>query len=357
MIAATTAGPDTRVFAKQESDLSEVVAADPEREPRRFVSIKRSSDELAWDDEKGWAEANPALGSFKSLESIRAQAREARIEPAKIAVFEVFHNNRWGRASAENGISLDLWDATAGELDVEELEESIRGRRAWGGLDLASTQDLASLALVAPTGQIIRFEEEVDESNPQPPATPGEIEETAAVWLHWVPEGAFAGLDIRTHGQATVWRERELLTVTPGNVLDYRAVLEGIEWALELVDLRDIAFDRHGAVPFLSALRDELEGLRVVPFGQGFLSMAPAFAELRRLLMAGALPHGGSGLMRWQVENVRTKMDPAGNEKPDKERSIDKIDGIVSVTMGVGRAMLRRQDDDDEVPGFVTFGG
>jgi phage terminase large subunit-like protein len=358
MIAATTAGPDTRVFAKKESELSEVVARSPEREPRRFVSIRRAGEDRAWDDEEGWKEANPALGVFKSTESIRSEAREARIEPAKIATFEVFHNNRWGRGSAENGIDVDLWDENAGELDVAELTEAVRGMDAWGGLDLASTQDLASLNLTVPTGETIHFEEAESELEERGAGVvPGEIEETAALWRHWIPEKAFPEIDRRTHGQAAVWRETGLLETTPGNVLDYRAVLEGLEWALELVNLREVAFDTFGAIPFLSAVRDELEGLRVVPFRQGFLSMGPAFRELRRLLLAGALPHGGSGIMRWQAENVRTRMDPAGNEKPDKDRSIDKIDGVVSVTMGVGRAMLRRQKTDEDLPGFVTFGG
>lgn len=360
MIAATTAGPDTRVFAKQESDLSELVAANPDREPRRFVSIRRAGHDRAWDDEDGWHEASPALGSFLSIETLRAEAREARLEPAKIAAFEVFRNNRWGRGVAEGGISVDLWDANAGERDVAELEEFVAGRPAWGGLDLAATQDLAALEIAVPTGNVVRFEEAVDEDAEDKPPTPGEIEEVASVWLHWIPEAAFPDLDRRTHGQAAAWRDAELLIVTPGNVLDYGAVLEGIEWAGDPaglgVDLQELAFDRWGAVPFLAAARDRLSGLRISPFGQGFRSMGPAFRELRRLLLAGALPHGGSGLMRWQVENVRTKMDPSGNEKPDKERSVDKIDGVVALTMGVGRAMLRRQARR-EVPGFVTFGG
>lgn len=39
------------------------------------------------------------------------------------------------------------------------------------------------------------------------------------------------------------------------------------------------------------------------------------------------------------VDNIYIKTDFAGNIKPDKEKSIEKIDGVVTLTMALDRAI------------------
>jgi phage terminase large subunit-like protein len=41
-------------------------------------------------------------------------------------------------------------------------------------------------------------------------------------------------------------------------------------------------------------------------------------------------------------DNVSVKMDPAGNIKPDKEKSAEKIDGVISLILGVAGAAMRK---------------
>jgi phage terminase large subunit-like protein len=79
------------------------------------------------------------------------------------------------------------------------------------------------------------------------------------------------------------------------------------------------------------------EGLPLVEFGQGFLSMGPAAAEFMRLLIGWEPRHGGNPIATWCASNVSVRKDPAGNEKPDKERSTEKIDAIVAAVMAIGR--------------------
>ena len=43
------------------------------------------------------------------------------------------------------------------------------------------------------------------------------------------------------------------------------------------------------------------------------------------------------------ADNVVARMDPAGNIKPDKEKSAEKIDGIVALIMGIDRAIRWRK--------------
>ena len=62
--------------------------------------------------------------------------------------------------------------------------------------------------------------------------------------------------------------------------------------------------------------------------------------ELERLVINGQINHGGHAVLRWMAGNVTVKMDPAGNIKPDKQRSSEKIDGVVALIMAIGRAMF-----------------
>jgi len=50
--------------------------------------------------------------------------------------------------------------------------------------------------------------------------------------------------------------------------------------------------------------------------------------------------HGGNPVLRWMADNVAAKQDPAGNVKPDKSKSTNRIDGIVASVMAIGRASV-----------------
>jgi phage terminase large subunit-like protein len=83
----------------------------------------------------------------------------------------------------------------------------------------------------------------------------------------------------------------------------------------------------------------QAKGLVCVEFGQGFASMSPPMKELERLVMSHKLAHGNNPVMNWMADNVVANLDAAGNIKPDKEKSREKIDGIVALIMGLDRAM------------------
>ena len=52
------------------------------------------------------------------------------------------------------------------------------------------------------------------------------------------------------------------------------------------------------------------------------------------------LRHGNNPILRWMASNVTVETDAAGNLKPSKKKSTEKIDGIVALTMAIGRAMV-----------------
>ncbi|WP_273480013.1 terminase TerL endonuclease subunit, partial [Acetivibrio straminisolvens] len=102
-------------------------------------------------------------------------------------------------------------------------------------------------------------------------------------------------------------------------------------------NIKEIAFDRWGAVQMTQNL--EALGFTVVPFGQGFKDMSPPTKELMKLTLEERIAHGGHPVLRWMMDNIYVKTDPAGNIKPDKEKSTERIDGAVALIMGLDRAL------------------
>ena len=100
---------------------------------------------------------------------------------------------------------------------------------------------------------------------------------------------------------------------------------------------REIAYDRWNATMMVQALEDD--GFAMVPFGQGFKDMSPPTKELMRIILERNLNHGGNPILRWNMDNVFVRTDPAGNLKIDKQKSTEKIDGAVALVMALDRAL------------------
>jgi phage terminase large subunit-like protein len=308
MVAATTAGNDLGSFAALEHDYCARIAQDPKLDPRRLVWMRNTDPEADPWDEANWHYANPALGSFLSIGALRDEAHESRLSPTKENAFRQYRLNQWVR-SANRWLPIEAWDASAGLV----AEDALAGRRCHGGLDLAATADLTAVAWAFPQDD-------------------GTVD---VIWRHFLPEDRLAGLDARTGGQASQWARDGFLTLTPGNVLDHKAVLAQIDQDAHRFDVVDLAYDRWG----MAQLRNDLQdgGMTVVDTGMGFSTMSAPTKEFERLVLKGQLHHGGNPLVRWQAGHVITQADPAGNLKPDKAKSHEKIDGIVAAILAVDR--------------------
>lgn len=88
-------------------------------------------------------------------------------------------------------------------------------------------------------------------------------------------------------------------------------------------------------------------GFTVVPFGQGYKDMSPPTKRLMELVLERKIAHSGNIVLRWMMDNVYIKIDPAGNIKMDKEKSIERIDGAVALVMALDRSI--RNSDEDSV--------
>jgi phage terminase large subunit-like protein len=77
--------------------------------------------------------------------------------------------------------------------------------------------------------------------------------------------------------------------------------------------------------------------------------MSPPTKELMKLTLEEKLAHGGHPVLRWVMDNIYIRTDPARNIKPNKEKSTEKIDGAVATIMALDRAIRCGNDTGESV--------
>lgn len=212
---------------------------------------------------------------------------------------------------------------------------SLLGRECYAGLDLSSTSDITAFVLVFP------------------PRT--EEESYIVLPYFWLPEETLPLRCRRDHVLYDIWERQGYLKTTEGNVVHYGFIERFIEDLSTKFNIKEIAYDRWNATQMVQNLEDM--GLTVVPFGQGYKDMSPPSKELYKLMMEGRVTHAGHPVLKWMAQNVVMRQDPAGNIKPDKEKSVDKIDGIVALIMGLDRCIRHKGDDGSiyDQRGILSF--
>lgn len=278
--------------------------------PEEAAKAKKKADvEDRWDDERVWVKSNPNLGVSCKIDDLRRKARKAKNDPGSLNSFLQLHLNIW-TAQSTRWMPMRAWDDNGAPLDANAL----KGQPCYGGLDLAATTDLCALDFVFPVGEAY----------------------ANLVW-YWIPEDTMRERIDRDKVPYDVWVREGLITATPGNVVDYDFIEQKLDELRDIYDLRALAYDRWGATKLVTNLQKK--GYPLVPFGQGFASMSGPTKELMNLVLARKFAHGGNKVLRWNADNTVVVRDAAGNIKPDKAKSTQRIDGIVAAIMGLDRAL------------------
>ena len=212
-----------------------------------------------WMNPAVWIKANPSLGITVKVEDLKRQVEEAREMPAQQNAIRRLRLNEWTE-QVTRWIDMSVWADGAEPFNEDELV----GRTCYGGLDLARVNDLSSLALIFP------------------PEQPGE--KVKVIWRHWCPQEDILRRVRRDRAPYTAWRDQGHLIATEGNTTDFKFLeAEVIELSTRF-NILEIAYDRTFAGELVRNLQDE--GITMVEFGQGFISMGPAAAEFMRLLIS-----------------------------------------------------------------------
>lgn len=307
-ISITHAGYDRTSLAHEQFEYAVKVQNGIIDNPHFLPVLYYATPEDKWDDPAVWRRVNPALGDFYSFDHFKAEFTKAKDVPSEENAFRMYHLNQWV-TQAIRWLPMDHYNACPNVLD----EKSLEGKPCWAGLDLASVSDFNALVLVF-----------------------SESENQIVLPYFWMPEEA-----VHKNDDYLRWAKQGFIKMTPGNVSDYDVIRADINALNERFNIQKIAVDRWGATQLVTQL--DGDGFNLEYHGQGFKSMNAPSKELERLILGHRLNHGNNPVLKWMASNVSAEIDAAGNIKPSKKRSKEKIDGVVSLVMALTLAIQPEQ--------------
>jgi phage terminase large subunit-like protein len=336
VFAITTAGHDRSTICWEQHEYARSVLEEHHHDDTFFAFI--SCAELDDDpfDPATWWKANPNLDVSIKSDYLAREANKAKTSPSYENTFRRLHLSQWTEQSIR-WLPMHVWDECGGpvKFDAPEYEAELIGRECYAGLDLASTRDVNSLVLVFP----------LDDGRYR------------LLPFFWVPSEAHDDRAESDRRQVKHWATQGLIEQTDGNVADLDGQIpDDVMEICSRFDVRGLFFDPWHAAAFVQGLeRRGFEHARLVEFRQTVGSFAEPTKEFERLVSARKIEHGGNPVLRWMAANVAVKIDPAGNIRPDKAKSSDKIDGIVAAIMGLSGAIKPAADVNWYTPGSLTL--
>lgn len=269
-----------------------------------------------WDNPKMWIKSNPNLGVSLSVDYLAGEIKDAKNRPEAVRNVMTKNVNLW--VDAEKTWILDeVWQKCDGLSRVEDLKDC----DCWGGLDLSNVSDITAFILLFNENN--RFQ---------------------LLPFFWIPEEKMLEKIRKENINYDHWVRQGFVKVTPGNITDYDFVKADILKIAADYNLKSTAYDRWNSSQTIIDLSNE--GLIFNPFGQGYGSMSAPTKQFEALVLSGQIEHFGNPVLRWMLSSTLVKIDPAGNIKPDKEKSTQKIDGIVASIMALGEWMTDQANDD-----------
>ncbi|MDP6709413.1 MAG: terminase large subunit [Alphaproteobacteria bacterium] len=311
----TTAGVYGQGFGWEMHQYAERVRDGIVEDPTFLAVIYGADAEADWTDPAVWAEVNPGLGVSPKLEFLEAECARAQESARLENEFRRYHLNQWTE-QVVRWLDLAAWDACAAPVDPEALI----GRPCFAGLDLSATTDLTALVLVFPDDD-------------------GGYD---VLPYFFCPKESVERRARRDRVPYPEWVRDGHLIATEGATVDYQAVLKTIEILAARYEIRRVALDDWNSTMLYNAI-SEL-GLEAALVRLGWKSYNTPTKELERLVIDHELRHGGHPVMRWNAANVSVATDPAGNLKPAKDKSSDRIDGIIGLILGLGQALTSDPD-------------
>jgi phage terminase large subunit-like protein len=248
---------------------------------------------------------------------LAAQCRLAEQMPSYENSFKRLFLNIWTTQNIR-WLPMKLWEKCKTEIDFS----SYKGRACYAGLDLATSQDIVALALAFPE-------------------TDGTI---TCFWRFWCPLETALEREMRQKVPYQRWIKAGHMIGTPGNAVDFEYLRKDINALGDEFRIVELAVDRNFNAHQLSGQLTE-DGFTVIPFGQGYFSMSAPSRHLETILLRETFRHNGDPVAHWMASNVAAEMDAAGNIKPSKKKSKEKIDGIVALVMALGRLIVHNNSE------------
>lgn len=319
ILIITTAGHENGGPCKAESDRMKKLLRNELENDEIFAFIATVDNQEDWRNEDEWIKANPNWGVSVYVEGFRSSFKETIESPSKANEFQVKNLNIWMENVSRwvKSSSYDALDQTPHDL------EALKGKRCFAGLDLGVTQDISVLSLAFYL---------------KDPAPGEELPDIALLNYYWIPQDSVRERYLNDGVRYPDWVQEGYLRTTPGNTTRYDIIRAFINEAMQTYEIAELAVDQAHAAQLMVQLSDD--GLNVVKHSQGLMSMTNPTKSLEELILSKKLKPGYDPVFRWMVLNTVVYADGNGNVKPMKNKSEEKIDGVVSAAMAVGRLLI-----------------
>lgn len=281
-------------------------------------------------DEECWIKANPIAATYEvGLKNIRSNYMSAIESPEKMVSFMTKNMNIWVKQSAQSYIDMAKWKAR-GRLNEDfknDLGISLYGYDAYVGIDVSKTIDLTAAGIVIP----------VDINNSKKFIT---------LAHGFIPEETVQTKERTDKIPYRLWSERGWLTITPGEIVDYRFMTKWIEETLNKygLNIKDVCYDPYNATHYTQELESN-KGWGIVEIRQGIITLSEPTKSFRAETYQGNILHPTNELLDWAISNAVTKVDAQENIMLDKAKSTERIDPIAAVINAYTRAKVAADDD------------
>jgi len=278
-----------------------------------------------WQDEKNWYKANPGLGVCIKLDSMREKFRKAVRSIGEQNAFLCKRMNLW-TTQQKKFIDMNAWAKCGGVIDIDTLI----GKPCLNAVDMSTCKDItADLKLFdLPDGKTFihtRFycpkDTAIKRSN-----------EDKVPYLKWAAEG---------------W-----ITLTDGNVIDHEFIRGQIRKDHQTYNVEAMAFDPWNFESDRQELIKPTDGSqpldesKIIEFKQTIANMSAPTKEVESNILSGKYVHNNNPVLTWMMNNVAVYTDPNENIRPVKNKSFERIDGVVALIMATGLRLKKPTEVD-----------
>ena len=276
----------------------------------QFAAIYELDRDDDWKDESVWEKANPNIDITVKRSYLQEQVLQATNQPSMEVPVRTKNFNQW-MSSSDVWIQNDILLSATQDIDISTFKDRI----CYGGVDLSAVSDLTAFSLMT----VVDDNEEI---------------KYFFKTYYYLPESCL--YDNPNSEVYKQWKRHKLITITPGNVVDYDYLTEDI---LRLVGqgvlIEKIAYDQYNATQF--AINCTEQGLPLEPYAQSLWNFNRPTKEFERLIKSGKVVLDNNEITRWCFSNVALKVDHNDNVKPIKGgTNMGKIDGVISCLEALG---------------------
>jgi len=271
-----------------------------------FYMLFTLDDGDDWKDPDCWIKANPSLGETIDIGDLLIEFNQSKNLPTQLNNFLTKNLNIFTN-EGEQWIA----EETLKKCFEEDVDWSrFKGKRCYAGIDLSSTRDLTALSLTFREDDNI-YTKTIFFAAKNPSKR---IRKNGIDILPWIREG--------------------LIIESQTSTIDYDLLFKYIAKLKEEYNIEILYYDKFNSAMLIPRIQSEI-GIICTSFDQTAKRFNEPLKYLEKLIYDGNWKGDKNPVLLWNFRNVVLYVDGNGNIKIIKNKSLDSVDGVVSLTMSI----------------------